>query len=100
MSKLKIEKNKEKIVKLLNENIDLEYRLLVKSMSRIYENEVNTGTKKAPKIVNTTVGVWKEYFMDEGTNEKIEVERKMIIAVEGKPSDHWNVLKYYTIKEI
>ena len=33
-------------------------------------------------------------------NEKIEVERKIIIAVEGKPSDHWNVLKYYTIEDV
>ena len=100
MSKLKIAKNKEKIVKLLNENIDLEYKILVKSMSKIYENEVNTGTKKSPKMVNTTVGCWKEYFMDEDANEKIEVERKIIIAVEGKPSDHWNVLKYYTIEDV
>ena len=34
MSKLKIAKNKEKIVKLLNENIDLEYNLKLKSFNR------------------------------------------------------------------
>ena len=46
MSQLKIKSNKEKVVKLLNENIDLEYKLLVKRMKKTLEKEVNIGTKK------------------------------------------------------
>jgi len=102
MSRLKIKKNKEKIVKLLNENIDLEYKLLVKGMAKTYDKEVNVGTKKEPKMVNVTFGMWYEWFKDEDKpNEKgFKVERNMPIAINGKPSNYYAPLRYYTVEDI
>lgn len=100
MSVLKIQKNKEKIVKLLNENIDLEYNLTVKSMKKIYEKEINVGSKKAPEIVNATFGMWYEYFKDEDTDKKVKIERNNIIAINGKKSDGWQIIEYYTVNDI
>lgn len=100
MSRLKIQKNKEKILKLVNENIDLEYNLTVKSMKKIYEKEMNAGSKKEPKMVMATFGMWYEYFKDEDTGEKIKIERNNIIAIDGKPSDGWRLIKHYTIDDI
>jgi len=102
MSNLKIKRNKEKIVKLLNENIDLEYKLLVKSMKKTYDKDVNFGTKKEPKIEKVTFGMWYEYFKDEDRpNDKpIRIERNMPIAINGKPSNHYRLLTYYKIEDI
>ena len=102
MSELKIKSNKEKIVKLLNENIDLEYKLLVKRMKKTYEKEVNIGTKKEPKIANVIFGMWYEWFKDEDRpNEKgVRIERNMPIAVDGKPSNYYRPLSYYSVEDI
>jgi len=102
MSRLKIQKNKEKILKLVNENIDLEYNLTVKSMKKIYDKEINIGTKKYPKMVMATFGMWYEWFKDEDRpNEKgVRIERNSMIAIEGKPSDGWRIIKHYTIDDI
>lgn len=102
MSRLKIQKNKEKILKLVNENIDLEYNLTVKSMKKIYEKEINAGSKKETKMVMATFGMWYEYFKDEDRpNDKpIRIERNSIIAINGKPSDGWRLIKHYTIDDI
>jgi hypothetical protein len=102
MSQLKIQKNKEKIVKLLNENIDLEYNLRIKSYKRISEEVRNIGTKKQPKEVNVKIGHWIEWFKDEDRpNEKgIKIERQEICEVNGRKSDHWNIIKYYNINDI
>ncbi|ELM3672294.1 hypothetical protein RYR30_002265, partial [Flavobacterium psychrophilum] len=64
MSKLKIKKNKEKIVLLLNQNIDLAYKLRLKGYKKTFEKEVNLGTKKEPKIIIATFGMWLEDFVD------------------------------------
>lgn len=102
MSVLKIKKNKEKIVKLLNENIDLEYRLKLKSFKRISEEFRNIGTKKEPKEVKVKIGHWIEWFKDEDKpNEKgIKIERSEIIEVNGHKSDHWRKIQYYTIADV
>jgi len=102
MSRLKIQKNKEKILKLVNENIDLEYNLNVKSMKKIYEKEINAGSKKEPKTVIATFGMWYEYSKDEDRpNDKpIRIERNEIIAIDGKRSDGWRLIKHYTIDDI
>jgi hypothetical protein len=55
MSKLKIQKNKEKIVKLLNENIDLEYKLNLKRFTKFSEKVV-TVSKKNKTPVNLKIG--------------------------------------------
>lgn len=46
MSKLKIQKNKEKIVKLLNETIDLQYKENLKRFKRFSEQVKQIGSKK------------------------------------------------------
>ena len=102
MSHLKIQKNKEKIVKLLNENIDLEHNLRLKSYKKITEEVRNIGTKKQPKEVNVKIGHWIEWFKDEDRpNERgIKVERQEICEVNGQKSDGWNRISYYTINDI
>ena len=101
MSEVRIRKNKEKIVELLNKNIDLEYQLLVKSMKKTYDKEFNIGTKKEPKIANVTFGMWYEYFKDEDRPDKpIRIERNMPIAIDGKPSNYYRLLTYYKLEDI
>lgn len=102
MSKLKIKSNKEKIVKLLNANIDLEYKLLLKSMKRTYEKEMNIGTRKKPEIANVTFVVWHQWFKDEDKpkSKGIKIERNMPIAINGKPSNYYTPLSYYSIEDI
>ena len=96
----KLKKNKEKIVNLLNQNIDLEYKLLVKRMKKTYDKEVNLGTKKVPRLVNVTFGMWYEFFKDEDTNQNLKLERHMPIAVDGKPSDHYRLIEYYSLEDL
>jgi hypothetical protein len=100
MSALKIQKNKEKIVKLLNENIDLEYNLDLKRYKRFSEDVKNIGSKKEPKEVKVKIGHWIEKCTDEGTGEVLKLERSMIIEIDGQKSDHWNKIKYYTVADV
>lgn len=101
MSELKIKKNKEKIVKLLNETINLEYDLLLKSLKRVYLKSENIGSKKEPNIIPLKIGVRTEFFEDEDTGEKIEIERNIIIERNGiKTLNGWSEIKYYTIDDV
>ena len=99
MSALKIQKNKEKIVKLLNENIDLDYNLKLKSFTRFSEKTA-TVSKKDKTPINLKVGHWIEKSTDEGTGEVFELERSMIIEIDGQKSDHWNRIKYYSVADV
>ena len=100
MSKLKIQKNKEKIVSLLNQNIDLEYKLKLKSYKKAFEKEVNLGTKRKPKMIIATFGMWLEDFVDEDNGEVVSIERNEVIAVDGKPSNGYRVINYYSVEDI
>ncbi len=102
MSALKIQKNKEKIVKLLNENIDLEYNLDLKRYKRFSEEVKNIGSKKEPKEVKVKIGHWFEWFKDEDRpNEKgVKIERSQIIEIDGQKSDQWNRIKYYSVADV
>lgn len=100
MSKLKIQKNKEKIVSLLNQNIDLEYKLKLKGYKKTFEKEVNLGTKRKPKMVIATFGMWLEDFVDEDNGEVVSIERNEVIAVDSKPSNGYRVINYYSIDDI
>ncbi|ELY1980265.1 hypothetical protein AAIP36_002570 [Flavobacterium psychrophilum] len=100
MSKLKIKKNKEKIVLLLNQNIDLAHKLRLKGYKKTFEKEVNLGTKKEPKIIIATFGMWLEDFVDEDNGEVVSIERNEVIAVDGKPSNGYRVINYYSIDDI
>jgi len=64
MSKLKIQKNKEKIVKLLNENIDLEYNLRLKTFKSFSQKVVATSKKDTTAVI-LKIGHWFEWFKDE-----------------------------------
>ena len=103
MSLLKIEKNKAKIVKLINENIDLQYNLDLKRFKRFSEEIKNIGSKKEPKEVKVKKGHWFEWFYDEDfPNDKkhaVKIERSQIIEIDGEKSDHWNRIKYYSIDD-
>ena len=100
MSKLKIKKNKEKIVLLLNQNIDLANKLKLKGYKKTFEKEVNLGTKRKPKITIATFGMWVEDFVDEDNGEVVSVERNEVIAIDGKPSDGYRVINYYSVDDI
>lgn len=104
MSELKIKKNKEKIVKLLNENIDLSYNLRLKYFKRFSEEIRNIGSKKEPKEVKIKIGHWFEWFYDEDyPNDKkhaVKIERSEIVEIDGQKSNHWNKITYYTIDDI
>ncbi|GEJ39782.1 hypothetical protein FPKKA176_contig00091-0001 [Flavobacterium psychrophilum] len=100
MSKLKIQKNKEKIVLLLNQNIDLAYKLKLKDYKKTFEKEVNLGTKRKPKMIIATFGMWLEDFVDEDNGEVLSIERNEVIAVDGKPSNGYRVINYYSIDDI
>jgi transposase len=102
MSQLKIKKNKEKIVKLLNENIDLQYNLNLKTFKSFSEKMVNIGTKKEPKQVVAKIGHWVEWFKDEDRpNEKgVKIKRSEIYEIDGMKTDHWNRIKYYSIDDV
>ena len=100
MSKLKIQRNKEKILKLLNENIDLQYNLNLTTFRSFSEEVRNIGTKQAPKLVTITIGHWFEWFKDESRPDEkgVKIERSEIIEVDGERSDGWRKIKYYTIE--
>lgn len=100
MSKLKIQKNKEKIVSLLNQNIDLSYKLKLKGYKKTFEKEVNLGTKRKPKMIIATLGMWLEDFIDEDNGKVISIERNEVIAVDGKPSNGYKLINYYSIDDI
>lgn len=104
MTKLKIQKNKEKIVKLLNENVDLQYNLKLKSFIRFSEKVRNTGTNKNPKQVKLKFGHWFELFYDKDyPNDKkhaVKIERSEIIEIDGIKSNGWNRITYFTAEDI
>ena len=103
MSQTKIQKNKEKIVKLLNENIDLNYNLKIKRFSRFSEKVV-TVSKKDKTPINLKLGHWFEFFYDEDyPNDKkhaVKIERSEIYEIDLQKSNHWNKIKYYSIDDI
>ena len=104
MSKLKINQNKEKIVKLLNENIDLQYKFNLKRFHRISEEVKIIGSKKESKQVKIKIGHWFEWHKsDDENNPKskgLKLERSEIIEIDGIKSDHWNRLTYYTVADV
>jgi hypothetical protein len=100
----KIDRNKEKIVKLLNENIDLYYKENIKKYVRVSEEVRSTGTKKEPKTSKVKIGHWFELFYDEDyPNDKkhaCKIERKEIFEIDGERSYHWNKITYFTVNDI
>ena len=102
MSTLKIHKNKEKIVELLNKNIDLEYSLMLKSAISIEDVEINMGSRRNPRMVNGKKMLWHEWFKNEDRPDEkgIRITRNQIIEIEGQKSNGFNKIKYYTIADI
>lgn len=98
----KIDKNKMKIVQLLNETIDLEYEKNLKRFHRTELTVIDTGTKKIQQLALVKIGYWNEWFKDEDKpkSKGIKIERKEIIEVDGERSYGWEKLKYYTIEDI
>ena len=98
----KILKNKEKIVALVNNNMDLEYELMLKQAKRFEECEVQIGTKKNPKKVPAKMMYWYEWFKDDDRpNERgVRIERKQLIEIDGKRSFGYTVLEHLTIDNL
>ena len=94
----KYNKNALKIIELLNENVNYEHTLVFGG--KIISESINTGTKKNPKNVNVKLLKWFEIFEDEDTSKPIEIERNCIIEVEGKKSNGWQELRYYSEKDV
>lgn len=103
MSALKIQKNKEKIVKILNENIDLMYNLRLKSFTSFSEKEA-TVSKKDKTPIKLKIGHWFEWFYDEDfpkdKKHAVKIERSEICEVDGIKSNHWTKIKYYSVEDI
>ena len=104
MSQIKINRNKEKIVKLLNKNIDLEYNLRLKTFHKISLEVKNVGAKKEQKQVTVKIGWWFEWHKDEDDEDPkskgVKIERCHIIEIDGVKSDHWNRLSYYSVDDV
>lgn len=98
----KIDRNKSKIVQLLNETIDLEYEKKLKRFHRTYDDTKQIGTKRKPDEIKVKIGVWYEWFKDEDQPDSkgIKVERNEIIEVDGKKSNHWKIIEYYKLEDI
>lgn len=99
----KIDKNKLQIMKLLNENIDLNYELNLKKFSRFSEKTSNFGTRRKPNMVTCKIGHYFQYFTDEEDDNKgtIKIERSEVVEFGGLKCDDWrNPLKYYTIDNL
>jgi len=98
----KIDRNKLKIINLLNENIDLKYNENLKSFRKFIYEVRNIGTKKEPKEVTLKIGCWFEWFKDEDKplEKGIRIERKCIVAINGEKSDGYKLLEYYSINDI
>jgi len=99
MSESKIKKNYEKIVSLLNQNVELEYKELLKKAKKFWEKEINIGSRKQPKMVLVKIMVYDDFFIDEDTKEKIKIERNRHIEVDGVPCDQFlNPLPKYELQ--
>jgi len=103
MSQLKIQRNIEKIVKLLNENIDLQYKLQLKKYTRLSEEVKNTASKNKPEQLIKR-GHWFEWFFDKDyPNDKkhaVKIERSEIYEIDGAKSNGWNIVTYFTTEDI
>lgn len=96
----RIKVNKLKILKLLNHNSDLSYRANISQAKRFSFEQINFGTKKHPLMKNVKFMYWDVGFKDEDTGEVVEVERKQAIEIDGKKSNHYQVIEYYNLKDL
>lgn len=96
----KIQQKREKVAKLLNEIIDLQYEQQLKSAIRFEERIINFGRKKNPKEKKCRVMFYNEVFIDEDTKKKIKVERQQIVEIDGQKSFDWNIIEYYKPQDI
>ena len=98
----RIENNKRKVCDLLNKNIDLEYKSLLKRCHRFHEKEINLGTKKEPKMVIAKYGCWYEWFKDEDKPDEkgVRIERNVVVSINGKKSNGYRLIEYYEPKDI
>lgn len=85
--------NRQELKDLISEKeLELENLIrLEKTMSdenqQYYEKWVDVEIKRRPKLIEKQLHgfiKWKEKFKDESTNKKIEIERNMLIRVNGK----------------
>ncbi|GGB82824.1 hypothetical protein GCM10007424_23570 [Flavobacterium suaedae] len=96
----RIKKNLEKVVTLLNKNIDLEYALMLEAAERFTHEEINVGTKKKPVIRKVKIMHYTENFTDEDTGDTVPIQRKWICEVDGRKSDGWAVINYHTLETV
>lgn len=101
MSVKRIQRNDEKIVALMNKNIDLTYLENIKKAKRFEHIKQNFGTKREPIMKNVKFMIYNQYFIDEDTKEKIKIERRERVEVDGKRCDQWGrEITYYTVETL
>ena len=92
----KIQNNRKEIIKLLNQNIDLEYELMLLKAERFETEVTNIGTKKEPNHVPVKFMYWKSEFVDDDGGESVFIDRQQAVEVDGKKSDGFRVIEYYS----
>lgn len=87
--------NQKDIIRLTNSNIDLQYSATLLFAKRFDEEEITykpTKDSKETKTSKVRVMVFDQTFDDEETKEKITVERKKIIEIDGQRSDGYRLI--------
>lgn len=84
-----IERKKQAIQDLRNEILELAKKEILMSddIQQYYEKEVEVTISKRPKKVEKQLHgfiKWKETFKDESTGEPFEIERNMLVRVNGE----------------
>lgn len=98
--KNEFDKNQKSIVELLNRNIDIQYELELLKAEEILEEERIMGKGKRKRTYLLKIMKWKETFYDKDSGEGADIERSKIIEVDGKKSDGWRIIKYYSFNDI
>ncbi|MEM6686486.1 MAG: hypothetical protein AAF617_11950 [Bacteroidota bacterium] len=96
----RITENKKLIVKALNENIDLNYELTLRKGKSFENKKMNRGTTRKPDFVNVKLMHYDQQFMDEDTGKPFTIERLHIVEIEGKKSDGWKPIEYYSLENL
>jgi len=100
--KRRIEYRKERILKLLNEIIDIEYEMYVRQFRSFYTTERNIGTEEKPKMITLKFGVITKYMRSKYPDvfEEMKNQKEICIEYNGKRCTHKGMVTYFTEDDI